>query len=149
MNFGDFENKDLRNKLIICSKGLKLVIDNLATPKEDWSPLTRILNEVETSEYIDEWFYKFIEITPEMIIKESDFNKNKEDWEYIDQSTFDDLRALYLNSNATDTLSTMMEQICELGNYEIYSDTKKMSMFSYEPFKKFIELKNKSTQQWL
>ncbi len=147
MNFEDFENKDLRDKLIICSKGLKSVIDYLAAPKEDWSPLIKILNEVETTEYIDEWFYKFIESTPKVIIEELDFNKNKEDWEYVDQSTFDQLRALYLNSNATDTLSTMIEQIHELGNYEIHSESKKISNLSYEPFKKYIELKNKSTPQ--
>lgn len=137
MNFEKFKTMDLQDKLLFCFEKLNLVFE---ASGEDWTTVKQILHEIQYFQYLDEWCYKFVEILPDVILEETDYLKNQAEWKYLDYSTFQELRSLYQTSTVMQQINQMLEEIHDMINIEIYSDSQKASKQSYEPFMKFLNL---------
>lgn len=100
---------------------------------ESWKDVLKKLWNYANIEYLDDWFYEIAEYLPDSLL-ETDYY-DKEDFEYLSEITFKNLKICYKESNVV--LKKIFRLIFEIGTLEIYG---KPENYSIETFKKLLEI---------
>ena len=140
ITFRTYEKLNLKQKLIYCIDAFETLLNKKQWNEAGWTEVLQILKEINDSEFLDEWFYKYCEIRPDIILAENDYYHNQEDWEYISLEQFTMLKKLYQESEATPIISPLIKLIHEIGSIELYTDSKQASKRSFSPFSKFMAI---------
>lgn len=140
LTFIEFENLPSKARFINCSILFSAYLRDKGLEDSDWKVIIHVLNEINDFEFLDDWFYKYCEFMPDIILQEEDFIKNIEEWEHINLEMFQRLKVLYLNSTETNKINEIMSRIHEMGSIEMHSDSKNVAKLSFEAYSKFLDL---------
>ena len=104
-----FQKLELKQKLKHCINLFEIFIEK-KKENQDWTFVMNTLNEINTFEYLDEWFYKYCEILPEGVL---DKKSSIDDCEYINLDQHNSLKELYKNSKNKRNYTVGL--LCEMG----------------------------------
>ena len=104
-----------------------------------WGKVNSIVNELNKVKYADEWYYKFTEILPEVILEVKNTPDNFEEFEYLDDDLINELKTLYTKSPETKMINHIFKLLMDIGAIEIYTDSKTVSEESYPIYLEYFK----------
>lgn len=115
-----FENISIRGRIAYGICCLENFILSRNYPKSEWKILFDNLWTIHEMPYVDCLLDKYVELFPACVLE---FPQYDEDWEYVDESTFNQLYTLYSKCPAQNEVTEILETIHEIGCVYVYSST--------------------------